>query len=80
MRCSDIRGKQKQGDELKCCCCAIQDADTVEECQGIKLNIQSFEAVEFCYLAGTIGTRGGAVNSNLERMNNRVSLGMYFLC
>lgn len=67
-RCSDIRGKQKQGDELKCCTCAIQDADTVEECQGIKLNSQSFEAVEFCHLADTIGARRGAVNSSLAKM------------
>ena len=59
MRCSNIRGKQKQGDELKCC--VIQDTDTVGECQGIKLNSQSLEAVEFCYFVDTIGTRWGVV-------------------
>lgn len=56
-RCSGIRGRPRQNDELKCRTCPSKQTERVEKCQ-------SFEGIEkFGYLGHAKGARGGVIYS-----------------
>ena len=62
----------KQNDVLKCRIYASHEVDQAKGCSCIKLNCQSFEAVEmFCYLCDTVGARRGAGDNILARTKSR---------
>ena len=57
---------------FKCRIYASHEADLAKGCSCIKLNFQSFEAVDiFCYLCDTVGARRGAGDNILARTKSR---------
>lgn len=64
---SGIGGKLKKDSKFKSQTCANEQTEKVENCPGKELNGQCLEIVgNFCYLAGIMGTRGGAFDSVMQ--------------